>query len=67
MLPKTRVYLKIYDEQTKWKQFLIKDEDLLEKYKVIWDKVSVDIYKKEFDSEHVYSKEFFKNQNKVLW
>ena len=67
MLPKTRVYLKIYNEQTKWKQFLIKDEDLLEKYKVILDKVSVDIYKKEFDSEHVYSKEFFKNQNEVLW
>ena len=35
--------------------FLVKDEDLLEKYDTIWDKVSADI-KKEFDSEPVYKK-----------
>ena len=32
--------------------FLIEDDDLLEKYNTIWDKVTTDI-KKEFDSEPV--------------
>ena len=47
--PKTSAYVKSYDEQTKWMYFLIKDDDLLEKYNTIWDKVSADV-KKEFDS-----------------
>ena len=42
MLPKTSAYVKIYDEQTKWIYFLIEDNDLLEKYNTIWDKVSSD-------------------------
>ena len=46
--------------------FLIKDDDILEKYNTAWDKVSTDI-KKEFDSESVYNKIFFENQNKILW
>ena len=32
--------------------FIIEDDDLLEKYNTIWDKVTTDI-KKEFDSEPV--------------
>ena len=55
MLPKTSAYMKSYDGQTKWMYFLIEDDDLLEKYNTIWDKVSVNI-KKEFDSKHVYNK-----------
>ena len=39
----------------------IKDDDLLEKYKNIWDKISTNI-KKEFDSEPVYNKEFLKTK-----
>ena len=46
MLPKTRAYLKIYDVQTKWIYFSIKDDDLLEKYNTIWDKVTADIKKR---------------------
>ena len=42
---------------------LIEDDDLLEKYNTIWDKVSADL-KKEFDSEPVYSKEFLKTKIK---
>ena len=57
MLPKTSDYVKSYDGQTKRMHFLIEDDDLLEKYNNIWDKVSADI-KKEFDSEPVYNKEF---------
>ena len=63
MLPKTRAYVKSYDEQTKWMYFLIEDDDLLEKYNTIWDKVSTDI-KKEFDSEPVYNKVFLKTKIK---
>ena len=46
--------------------FLIEDDDLLEKYNTIWDKVSTDI-KKEIDSRAAYNKEFLKNQNKTSW
>ena len=45
--------------QTKWMYFLIEDDDLLERYNTIWDKVSADI-KKEFDSELVYNKNYLK-------
>ena len=39
--------------------FLLEDDDLLDKYNTIWDKVSADI-KKEFDSEPVYNKKYLK-------
>ena len=55
MLPKTSAYVKSCDGQTKWKYFLIENDDLLEKYNTIWDKVSADM-KKDFDSEPVYNK-----------
>ena len=64
ILPKTRAYIQSYDRQTKWMYFLIEDDDLLEKYNTIWDRVSADI-KNEFDSEPVYNKNFFENQNKI--
>ena len=32
MLPKTRAHVKNYDGQTKWMNFLIEDDDLLEYY-----------------------------------
>ena len=63
MLPKTSAYVKSYDGQTKWMYFLIEDDDLLEKYNTIWDKVSADI-KKELDSEPVYNKEYLRTKIK---
>ena len=50
--------------------FLIKDDDLLQKYNTIWDKVSSDIIK-EFDSKLVYNKNYSKTKirfhdNKVI-
>ena len=59
MLPKTSVNVKRYDGQTKWKYFVIENDDLLEKYNTIWDKVSADI-KKEFDNEPVYNNKLLK-------
>ena len=44
--------------------FLIKNDDLLEKYNTIWEKASVDI-RKGFDSKAVYNKKFLKTK-KVL-
>ena len=63
MVPKTTAYGKSYYGQTKWMYFLIENDDLLEKYNTIWDKVIVDI-KKEFDSKPVYNKNFLKTKRK---
>ena len=63
MLPKTSAYVKRYVGQTKWMYFWIADDDSLEKYSTIWDKVSADI-KIEFDSEPVYYKNYLKTKIK---
>ena len=65
MLPKNTAIVKIYDGHTKWMYFLNEDDDLLEKYNTIWDKVSADI-KKEFDGESVFYKNYLKT-NKISW
>ena len=66
MLPKTNAYVIRYDGQTKWMYLLIEDDDLLEKFNTIWDKVSADI-EKEHNSEPVYNKEFLKTKIKSHW
>ena len=43
--------------------FMMEDDDLLEKYNTIWDKVSADI-KREFHSEPVYNKNYLKTKVK---
>ena len=58
MLPKISASVKSYNGQTKWLYFFIEDDDLLEKYNTIWDKVS---------SEPVYNNFFFENQRKISW
>ena len=45
------------DGQTRWLHFLIKDDDLLQKYNTILDKVSINM-KLESDSERIYNKKF---------
>ena len=47
-------YRKDFDE-TKFMSFLIKDDELLEKYNEIWEKVT-DGLKKGLDGEPVYNK-----------
>ena len=63
MLSKTTAYVKSYDGEIKWMYFLIKDDNLLEKYNTIWGKVSDDV-KKEFNSEPVYNKNYLKTKIK---
>ena len=43
MLRKTSAYVKSYDRQTKWMYFLIEEDDSLEQYDTIYDKVSAAI------------------------
>ena len=57
MLPKTSAYIKSYDGQTKWMYFFIEDDNL-EKYDTVWNKVSADI-KKKIDCKPVYKNFFF--------
>ena len=47
------------DGQTRWMHFLIKDDDLLQKYNTILDKSSINM-KLESDSERIYNKKFLK-------
>ena len=63
MLPKTSTYLSNCNGQTKWIYFLIENDDLSEKYNIIWDKVSAEV-KQEFDSELVYNKKNLKTKIK---
>ena len=57
-----RAYRRDFDE-TKYISFLIKDDELLEKYNEIWEKVRNSI-KKEFDSKPVYSEKYLKTKTK---
>ena len=52
MLLKRSAYRRDFDE-TKYMSFLIKDNELLEKYSQIWDKISK-VIKKGFNSEPVF-------------
>ena len=47
----------IYQNETRYMSFLIKDDELLEKYNEIWEKVK-DSLKGEFDNEPVFNKKY---------
>ena len=52
---------KIYSDKTKWMNFLIKDEKKINKYIIIWEKVSNKINKiKKINSKLTYNKKFQK-------
>ena len=50
-------------DETKYMPFLIKDDELLEKYNKISDKVR-NIIRKEFDCEPLYNRKYRKSQSK---
>ena len=62
MLQKVIANCKDFDE-TKYISILIKGNELLEKYNEIWDRGSK-TRKKEFNSEPVYNKKYFKTKIK---
>ena len=57
-LPKMSAYRRDFDETT-YMSFLIKDDELLEKYKEIQEKVKNSI-KKEFDNEPIYNEKYLR-------
>ena len=57
MLPKMSAYRRDYFDETKCMSFLIKNDELLEKYNEIWEKVSNSI-KKGLYSEPVYNEKY---------
>ena len=59
----TSAYVKSYDSHIKWMYFLIEDDELLEEYNTIWNKISSDI-RKELDSKPVNNKHFLKTKIK---
>ena len=63
MLPKMIAYRGYFDE-TNHIYFLIKDNELLEKYNEIWDKASK-VIQKGFDSESVYNEKYLKSKKKL--
>ena len=54
----TKIWRKDFDE-TKYVSFLIKDDELWEKYNVVWEKIKKSL-EKEFDSELVYIEKYLK-------
>ena len=60
--PKTSTFRRDFDE-TKYISFLIKDDELFEKYNEIREKVENSL-KKEFDSEPVYNEKYLKTKTK---
>ena len=56
---KANAYVKGYDGETKWIYFCVKDDELLEKYNGIWNKVNNSI-KKKLDCEPIYNNIFCK-------
>ena len=61
-IPKMNAYRRDLDE-TKHMSFLVKDDELLEKYNGIWEKVSQSI-REELDSEPVYNEKYLKTKIK---
>ena len=64
MLPTMRGYTKRFNE-TKYMSLLIKDDELLEKYHRIWDKLGNRI-KKGFDSEPAHNENYLKTKIKSM-
>ena len=62
LLTKMSAYRKGFNK-TKYISFFIKDDELLEKYNEIWEKVKI-IIKKEFDSEPIYNEKYLKTRIK---
>ena len=57
-VPKMSAYRRDFDE-TKYMFFLIKDDELLEKYNEIWEKVENSV-RIEFDTEPLYNEKYLK-------
>ena len=60
-LPQVILYAKYFNENNKWINLIVKDEEILKKYNKRWSKIK-SFFKREFDKEPVYSDKYI-NQN----
>ena len=59
--PQMDAYAKYFDNGTKCRTLLVRDEVLIEKYNEIWDK-NKNSFKKEFNSKPVYNDKYIKTK-----
>ena len=64
-LPQMSGYVKYFDSNNKYMNFLVNDKELLEKYNKIWYKIS-NLLKKGFDIEPVYNNKYIKTKIKIF-
>ena len=57
-------YVKYFDINNEYINFLVFDEELLKKYNKIWDKVK-NLFKREFNSEPVYNNKYINTKIKI--
>ena len=60
-LPQVILYAKYFNENNKWINLIVKDEEILKKYNKRWSKIK-SFFKREFDKEPVYNDKYI-NQN----
>ena len=65
ILPQMSGYIKYFENGGKNMSFIVKDDNLLDKYNKIWDKIKNKLNIK-FHSKPVYEK-IYKNQSKRIW
>ena len=63
-LPQVNVYAKYFDENNKWMNLIVKDEEILEKYNKRWSKIK-SFFKREFDNEPVYNDKYINTKIKI--
>ena len=61
--PEMSIY-KRYSDKTKCMNFMIKDENIFDKYMTNWEKVS-NMIKKKFNSELIYNKKYLKAKKRI--
>ena len=63
-LPQVNVYAKYFDENNKWMNLIVKDEEILEKYNKRWSKIK-SFFKREFGNETVYNDKYINTKIKI--
>ena len=63
-LPQVNVYAKYFDENNKWMNLIVKDEEILEKYNKRWSKIK-SFFKREFGNEPVYNDKYINTKIKI--
>ena len=63
-LPQMNAHAKYFYKNRKYRNLLVNDKEILEKYSEIWNKIK-SLIKKEFNSEPVHNRKYIKNKIKI--